>query len=94
MYYLKLSDIVHEMPAHDNKSLYCLADTKNVQLYDGSEHIGTTTGHRMRPNDTLNSLGSLEIIDVDGKSVWIEGYGTFVFGFGIKLWHYHIYIYV
>ncbi len=66
------------------KSLYYLDCKAGTSVYNSkNDLIGVTTGYATRPNGTKESIGAIEIESISGI-FWIEGYGVFVFGMGIK----------
>ena len=66
------------------KSLYYLDCKAGTSVYNSkNDLIGVTTGYATRPNGTKGSIGAIEIESISGL-FWIEGYGGFVFGMGIK----------
>lgn len=66
------------------KSLYYLDCKAGTSVYNyKNDLIGVTTGYVSRPNGTKKSIGAIEIESISGF-FWIEGYGVYVFGMGIK----------
>lgn len=67
------------------RSIYYFGHVMGISVYDQyNTLIGMTTGMTQRPNGKPESIGRV-LVQTSDQEEWLQCYGTYVVGFGIKL---------